>query len=217
VLDAETYRAALAAVRRETGERVVIQASTEAVGRYAPLDQIAFVRELIPEAVSLAVRELVPDPESERPAAELYAWLEREGIGVQHILYSADDVRRFSDLRRRGVVPGERAHALFVLGRYAALQESQPRDLLPFLEEWPAESPWSLCAFGAAEASCIALAIALGGHARAGFENNLLLPGGGRASSNADLIANAAALARRCGRSIATPAQARAVYGTAAG
>jgi hypothetical protein len=35
--------------------------TTEAGGRYHPAGQMALVRELVPEAVSLALGELVPD------------------------------------------------------------------------------------------------------------------------------------------------------------
>ena len=42
------------------------------------------------------------------------------------------------------------------------------------LHEWP----WSLCAFGATELRCMGAAIALGGHVRVGFENNLFNPDG---------------------------------------
>ena len=38
-LDAELYRAAIDAVRQRLGERMVIQVTTEAVGRYGPAEQ----------------------------------------------------------------------------------------------------------------------------------------------------------------------------------
>ncbi|HSK39616.1 MAG TPA: 3-keto-5-aminohexanoate cleavage protein, partial [Arenibaculum sp.] len=61
VLDAGLYRDAFAAIRAEVGDRLVLQATTEAVGRYAPAEQMALVEDLRPEAVSMAVRELIPD------------------------------------------------------------------------------------------------------------------------------------------------------------
>ena len=44
-LDPDAYRSAIAAIRRETGDRLVIQATSEAVGIYAPDQQMAMVRE----------------------------------------------------------------------------------------------------------------------------------------------------------------------------
>jgi 3-keto-5-aminohexanoate cleavage enzyme len=55
----------------------------------------------------------------------------------------------------------------------------------------PRFSFWSVCAFGRREAACVTAAALFGGHARVGFENNLMLPTGEQASSNADLVAAA--------------------------
>jgi 3-keto-5-aminohexanoate cleavage enzyme len=49
-----------------------------------------------------------------------------------------------------------------------------------------------VCAFGRRETACVTAAAALGGHARVGFENNLSLPAGARAASNAELVGAAA-------------------------
>ena len=106
-LDVEAYEAASAAVRDAIGDKLILQATSEAVGMYQPAEQMAMVRGLRPEAVSMAIRELVPDDASERDAAEFFAWLGRENISPQYILYSEDEVRRFMDLRRRSVIPGE--------------------------------------------------------------------------------------------------------------
>lgn len=212
-LDVERYRAAAAAVRDGAGDRLVIQATTEAVGIYSAHEQMAMVRALRPEAVSLAIRELAVD---DAEAADFFAWVDRAGIAPQYILYDTADRDRLVALQARGIVPQAAPNALFVLGRYTAGQQSDPRALLPFLAGWPADWPWSLCAFGAAEAACVAAAAALGGHARVGFENNMTLPDGRVASGNEALVANLAAVAARIGRPLATAAQARSTYGAAA-
>ena len=209
-LDVGIYRAAIAAVRREVGMRMVIQVTTEAAGRSGPAEQMALVQELRPEAASLALAELIPDAEAEAPAAEFLAWCRSSGIAVQYILYDAEDVRRFSALGRRGVISEERPFVLFVLGRYAAERASEPRDLLPFLAAHEgAKGPWALCAFGPRETACAVAAAALGGHARVGFENNLRLPDGALAPDNAALVAATAAGARVIGRPLADADTAR--------
>jgi 3-keto-5-aminohexanoate cleavage enzyme len=210
-LDAGRYRAAIAAIREAVGERVVVQITTEAVGRYAPGEQIEMVRELRPEAVSLALAELIPDPAAEAAAAAFLDWLRRERIAPQYILYSPQEVARFHDLRRRGVIPQRRPFALFVLGRYAAGTAAQPQEVLPFLEAHEdAGCPWSLCAFGPREGACVLTAAGLGGHVRVGFENNLWLADGRLAASNAELVEQVAAGARLVGRETADIATARA-------
>ncbi len=210
-LDVEAYRAAIAALRREVGDGLVIQATSEAVGRYSAAEQMAMVRELRPEAVSLAVRELVPDAAAEPEAAAFFAWLAAERILPQFIVYSDEDLRRFDGLVARGVVPEGPCSLLFVLGRYTKGQVSTPEDLLPFLAANPQRHGWAVCAFGRREAACALAAAALGGHARVGFENNLYLPDGALAPGNAALIAAVADGARGIGRPLADADAARAI------
>ena len=210
-LDVEAYRAAISALNAAVGRRLIVQVTSEAVGLYSPAQQMAMVRALKPEAVSLAVREIVPDAAAEGAAADFLAWLSGAGILPQYILFSDEDVRRFDDLVGRGVIPGERHCVLFVLGRYTKNQESMPADLLPFLAANTAGNLWSLCAFGRREAACAVAAAALGGHARVGFENNLYLPDGRLAPDNAALIAGVAESARAMGRELADADQARAL------
>ncbi|NIA70196.1 3-keto-5-aminohexanoate cleavage protein [Pelagibius litoralis] len=213
-LDAGAYREAIAAVRARVGDAMVIQVTSEAVGIYNAQQQMAMVRDLVPEAVSLAIREIVPDAESEPEARRFLGWLSEAGILPQYILYDAADVTRLAALMAAGVVPEEAAFLLFVLGRYSAGQRSQPTDLLPFLSARTVVPvltglPWAVCAFGPQETACAAAAAALGGHARVGFENNLFLPSGAQAGDNAELVAAAAAAARTIGRPLADAATAR--------
>lgn len=210
-LDADAYKAAIAAIRREVGQRIVIQVTSEAVGIYRPDEQMAMVRAVKPEAVSLAVREIVPDAAGEKTAADFLAWVAKENICPQYILYSDADVRRFADLRARGIVPGVRPFVLYVLGRYTKGQVSAPTDLLPFLAaQDDASVPWGMCAFGARENACAVASAALGGHVRVGFENNRLLPDGATAPTNAASVALVVAAARAMGRPTADADGARA-------
>ena len=209
LLDAEAYREATAAIRQEAGIDIVVQITTEAVGRYTPAQQMAVVRDTAPEAVSLALRELCPDAAAESEAAAFFAWLQGRGVLAQYILYDAEELARFDDLVRREVIPGGPHFLLFVLGRYTPDQTSQPRDLLPFVAANTAGHPWMVCAFGAREAACAVTAAALGGHARVGFENNLFLPAGIQAADNAALVAAAARGIAAIGRPLAAAAAAR--------
>lgn len=211
-LDAGHYRAAIEAVRAAVGEAMAIQVTTEAVGRYGPEEQMALVRSLRPQAVSLGLRELVPDEAKPAEAAAFFAWLKRERIAPQFILYSADEVALFGRLRGCGVIPQERPFVLFVLGRYLAPEERvQPGGLLPFLAAHEPGLPWALCAFGVAETACLLAALALGGHPRVGFENSLWHGDGALASSNAERVARIADGARLMGRRLADIKATRAL------
>lgn len=212
-LDVDTYRAATAAVRDVVGDDLIIQVTTEAVGIYSIDQQIAMVQQLKPEAVSLAVRELCPRSEDEAKGAAFFAWLNKERVAAQYILYSAADVERFDDLRRRGVIPGDVVSVLYVLGRYSETGASSALELLPMLTAADTDVIWSVCAFGATEASCMLVAAGLGGHARVGFENNMQLINGDRAPSNSDLVRQVADGVGNMGRSIASTVVARSLLG----
>lgn len=192
LLDAEAYRRAMAAIRAEIGERMVIQITSEALGIYGPEAQMAIVREVRPQAVSLALREVLPEGADEAAFGAFLAWMKRERIAPQFILYDPAEVDRLDALRRRGVVPFEEPPVLYVLGRYTPGQTSHPADLLPFLApERPRFTRFMTCAFGRHEAACTVMSGMLGGGLRVGFENNLFLPSGEIAPSNASLVAAA--------------------------
>jgi len=190
-LEVPDYVAGIAAVRRAVGNALVLQVTTEAVGIYTPEQQIATVHALRPEAISVALREVLPDA-AHAPAAEaFFEWLWQEHIVTQYILYDAEDVAHYWRLRAKGAIRPGRHWVLFVLGRYSKGQLSAPSDLLPFLSAWQAggehagATPWAMCAFGPREAECALAAVLQGGHARIGFENNLYLPDGSVSPGNA--------------------------------
>jgi uncharacterized protein (DUF849 family) len=192
-LDANRYIAATAAVREKVGPDLIVQITTEAVGMFRPDEQIAVVRAVKPEAVSIAVKELIPDASAEAAAADLYKWAYDLRIAVQHIIYTAEEFDRLLDLMTRGIVPGRRHSLIFPLGRYAVAQESDPAELIPFLAKAREHGgsdrfTWFVCAFGASETASLVATAALGGHCRIGFENSFINSDGSTASCNAERI-----------------------------
>ena len=210
-LDVGRYREMLAEVKSAVGEDMLLQVTTEAVGMYSAQQQMEMIRSLVPEAVSIAVREIAPVDADLNALKSFFAFMREANIAPQLILYAPEDVARFNQLVEIGVLPGEKFPVLFVLGRYTAGQVSQPSDLLPFIGTSPYVSEWMLCAFGAYENACILTGAGLGGHARIGFENNHLRVDGSPASNNAELIAQAHDGSILMGRKIATGEQARKI------
>lgn len=204
-LDGGLYAEALAALEDLD---MVIQITTEAVGRYAPEAQAECLVRLTPAQASVSVREIARDA---AVAARLYRDADAAGTEIQHILYDDADLQQLKAWQAAGVVPSSRLNLLFVLGRYQPAEPARAQDLPDRLRGMPADSLWSVCAFGQSEAACAAMAFALGGHVRVGFENNLHLPDGRLAPDNAALVTNAAALARTIGVRPATPAETRAI------
>lgn len=199
-LSPDHYRPAIDAVRRAVGDGMIIQITTEAVGRYSPAEQMATVRAVLPEAASFALRELIPDAQSEPAARLFFSWVADVCILPQFILYTPDEARRLLDLIDRGIVPFRRPPTLFVLGRYGDGPASHPAMILPFLDAWGSDGHWSVCAFGPSEIAVAAAALALGGHARVGFENSLERLDGSPLKDNAEQVGRVALIAQGLGR-----------------
>ncbi|KZB61011.1 class III aminotransferase [Thalassospira lucentensis] len=210
-IDVGRYREMLTEVRASVGDDMLLQVTSEAVGMYSAQDQMAMIRGLVPEAVSIAVREIAPENADLNELRDFFAFMREANILPQFILYAPEDVTRFNQLVHDGVIPGEKLPVLYVLGRYTTGQVSDPKDLLPYLGTSPFVSEWMLCAFGAHENACALTAAGLGGHARIGFENNHLLVDRSRAVDNAALIVQAREGAHLMGRSVATGDQARKI------
>ncbi|WP_240230566.1 3-keto-5-aminohexanoate cleavage protein [Devosia lacusdianchii] len=191
LLDATRYRQVIDLVA-EQAPGMLVQVSTEAVGRYTPEAQMQMVRDLRPAAISAALRELAPAGSDEPAAARFYQWCAAADIAVQHILYDAADLERLVGLVASGAVDGASLSLLYVLGRYSVDQSSAPSDLESFLDAAGGLShapDWMVCAFGQGETACLAAALRAGGKARVGFENNLLHADGSVAPSNQARVA----------------------------
>lgn len=211
-LDPDAYRRAIEAVRERVGHRLLLQITSEAGGIYSPGQQWESLRDLQPDSVSLALRELAPDGAHESAARDGIRDLTGRGVVPQFILYEPSELGRYRELQARAVIPEMDFPLLFVLGRYTTGQRSQPADLLPWLAEFHGREPWMVCAFGRQENACVLAAATFGGHIRVGFENNLLLKDGAIAAANADLVAQARAGADAIGRPVADAETARAVF-----
>jgi uncharacterized protein (DUF849 family) len=208
-LDVDRYRASIEAVRQAVGNRLVVQVTTESAGAYDAEQQMNMVRELRPEAVSLALNELCP-PGGEAEAGRFFGWLQREGIWPQYILYSTAELKRFDALRSRGIFSEDHPFCLLVLGSYVRKVDGDVADLEMLLGEIDCgQFPWAVCCFGRGEQGVMLAALGQGGHVRLGFENNLWLPDGRLAVDNAELVCRFVAAAAGDERGLATADQVR--------
>ena len=189
VLDARLYRELLAELSRRVPE-MLIQITSEAVGIYTPAEQVACIQAVVPEMVSMCLREISSNFEQPEYAHQFFEWCDKNAVHVQHIVFSAEEFQHFLDYREQGVIPAGHRCVLFVLGRYNVNFQSEPADLDPFLQHDLAGLDWFTCAFGSQEQQCVMAAINSGGHARIGFENNLYLPDGEIAASTAALVSS---------------------------
>lgn len=219
-LDAGIYKEAIAATRDMVGDSMIIQCTTESVGMYGIEQQLQMVYDVEPESFSIATNVLKEQPDYENKFRELLEWALSKKIIPQYIVYSPDEFLHFADLRKRGIIPGDKIFILFVLGKKTT-DTSNPRsfavpdDIKPYLELFGEEllplkgTNWALCAFGGNEDACVRKAVECGGHPRIGFENNHMLINGNVAMNNAALVYQFKHSVKEVGRRIATADEAR--------
>lgn len=103
-------------------------------------------------------------------------------------------------------------HFDFVLGVPGAMAPTA-RNLVHLVDGIPEGCTWSVAGIGRHELSLGTMALAMGGHVRVGFEDNLYYEKGAPAKSNAQLVERIARLGRELGRPPATPTEARQILG----
>ena len=100
----------------------------------------------------------------------------------------------------------------FILGVVGGIS-AHPTNLPHMAARAPQGSTWEVIGISTEQWGLISQAAELGGNVRTGLEDNFTLPDGTRTRGNGDLIGAAAALVEAQGRTVATPAQARAMLG----
>ncbi|QZY55498.1 3-keto-5-aminohexanoate cleavage protein [Crassaminicella profunda] len=101
-------------------------------------------------------------------------------------------------------------HFDFVLG---VQMTATARDLAFMVDSIPAGSTWTVAGIGRSQFQMAAIAIAMGGHVRVGFEDNVYIKKGVPADSNGQFVEKVVRIAKEVGREIATPAEAREILG----
>jgi len=200
ILDVGLYRELIAEMARQVPD-MMVQITTEAVGRYSAPQQRQLVRDVMPQAVSIGMKEMLSDGD-ENAARELYHFAAESGIAVQHIVYSAEELAELGEHVESGIIPGDSLMLMLVLGRYTRDQQSDPAALEPFLATFDKSgltADWAVCAFGRNETACLKAAFEAGGNARVGFENSLWNSDGSTARDNAERVAEIASICGRTG------------------
>ncbi|PHR62848.1 MAG: class III aminotransferase [Robiginitomaculum sp.] len=212
-LDVEQYRSAISAIRASVGDQLLIQVTSEAVGKYTRFEQMQMVRDLKPEAVSLALREICPSEKELPEAAEFISWMQEERVFPQYILYDQSDIGRFTSLLARGVIETQFPFVLLVIGRKQSSQIDSNLERAKMLDaalELPC--PWAICGFGLHEKQCVSFATENAGHIRVGFENNILRNDQDLLQNNAEMIGYCAEIAKTASRPVASIDDVRSMF-----
>jgi 3-keto-5-aminohexanoate cleavage enzyme len=211
-MDPERFRAARAAIEEATD--LVVQFTTGGAvtdpeeARLAPLD-------LRPEMATLTTGTVnfgdgvFPNPVP--LVTRLYRRMLELGVLPEYEVFDAGMIATATRLGDE-LGAGHHPHFDFVLGVPGALPAWD--DALPFLlAHLPDGATWSATGIGRAHLAVAEQTIALGGHVRTGFEDVLYFAKGELAASNAQLVERVTGTARRMGRQVATPAEARSMLG----
>lgn len=214
-MDPGVFREALEGIRAATG--MLVQFTTGgAVGdpdqqRIAPL-------ELRPDMASLTCGSVnFGDEVFANPMPlmrQLYQRMQELGVIPELELFDAGHVANARALV--GDQPAHHVHCDLVLGVPGGLPGT-PADVIDMVRRLPPSWSWSATGIGRAHLPVTATALAMGGHVRTGFEDNLHYGPGRLADDNAELVARVARLAGELGRSLATAEQARELLGITAG
>lgn len=211
-LDPDRYRASIKAITERVGDKLIIQATSEAVGIYSRHQQIAMVKELRPEAVSLALREICPSDDELGDTSAFIAWMSKEHIFPQYILYDEQDYARFEIYRKQGVFMSDAPFTLFVLGRHPKAEDTvhNAQRLKEITKH--VGSPWAMCGFGTNEKDCVDHAAVNNGHIRVGFENNIHRFDNELLTDNAEMIRYCADAADNIKRPVASVADVKTIF-----
>jgi 3-keto-5-aminohexanoate cleavage enzyme len=177
----------------------------------------------------LPVRELIPPPEMAsltmgtvnfgddvfwNPPSLIKTFLaefKKKGIKPELEIFEAGHLANALRLIKAGDLEGSQ-HFDFVLGVPGAMAGTA-KNLMHLVESLPAGHTWTVAGIGSAELSLGTIAIALGGHVRVGFEDNVFYRKGELARSNAQLVERIARIGKELNRTVATPAEARDILG----
>ena len=207
----QDYEPAISAVRKRCGDDLIIQCTTESARRYDWASQFDAIQGMHHDFLSIAIREAAgnPDNPSLEKLSKVFEFLCSKDITCQIILYDLRDFELFRHVEK--LFPEGRFTLLFVLGKYRKDHQSEPKDLLPFLEHNIGHIHWMVCAFGSSESDCLVEAAQHSGHVRVGFENNLLNPNGTNFENNAASVSHTINKLKQHNLSLANTDQARVV------
>ena len=201
--DLDVARRTVALIEEATP--ALVQLST-GVGLDVPFEERARLVEARPRMASLnpcsmsfAAGEFRNPPDGVR---RLAARMRELGVKPELEIYDTGHLEVALALRDEGLVP-EPLQFSIVMGIRGGMPAT-PAALVQLVERLPAGAVWQAIAIGRWNLPMTAIGLAMGGNARTGMEDTLLLRRGVPAASNAELVERLVAVARSLEREPAT-------------
>lgn len=135
--------------------------------------------------------------------------MQQIGVRPEFEIFDAGMINNAMQLVRGGWVTGH-LHFDLVLGVPGGLPATA-RNLSFLVDSLPPVATWTVAGIGRFQLPMALMAVAMGGHVRVGFEDNIYYSKGILATSNAQLVERIARIAQEAGRELATPAEARQI------
>jgi len=211
-LSPQHYLPAISAVKDAIGDEMLIQVTSEAADTYNAEQQMSQMSELLPDFISIGLREFITDELSIEPFRLFIEKLSQNNTLIQYILYDENDYQCYLNLIDSNTIPNANHSLLFVLGRYTAKPPTidivnQYQDILQ------TNRNWMVCTFGKNGQQILKQAAHLNCNIRVGFENGFHLPNGKVAQTNAELVYETCITLKETGRPLATIEQTKEMLG----
>lgn len=208
----ERFRECIEAIYKECPDVIIIPSTGGAVGMTA--DERLQPTELFPEMATLDCGTCnFGDDVFENTMPMMRDFGKRmleNNIKPEYECFEMGHLDTILTMARKGQVPTAPMQFNFVLG-VPGCTPATVQNLCWLVNAIPAGSTWTATGIGRHEFTLAAAAIAMGGHVRVGFEDNLYLEKGVLAKSNGELVAKVVRLAKELGREVATSAEAREI------
>ena len=217
----ETFAEILSEVRARSD--VIVNFSTGAIG-IPPEQRIAHIRDLRPEIGALNMgsmnyaiysakkKAFYHDHVFANPFKDIQFFLEAmnsAGVRPELECFDTGHIANTAPLIDMGVLKPPYQFSL-IMGVLGGIPGTT-RHLTNQVDTLPPESHWQVIGIGLNQWALVAAAIAMGGNARVGLEDNLYVEEGKMAKSNGELVQKAARLVHDLGRNVATVDEARKI------
>ena len=151
------------------------------------------------------------------PVEELIAYAkaaEEHNVKLEVECFQTGAFWHLEFVRRHGYLKEKTYTTLFIGWPGGTWTPPTERALQFMVDNLPANCIWNVSVMNPEKQwPILALAVALGGHVRVGYEDNPYIAPGEFAKNNAILVERMVGIARGLGREIATPAEARQILG----
>lgn len=208
----ERYKEVMDAILKELPDVILIPSTGGAVGMSA--EERLQPTELMPEMATLDCGTVnFGDEVFENTIPMMRAFGKRmmeNNIKPEYECFDMGHLETIVHMVNKGQAPGHPMQFNFVLG-VAGASSASINNLVWLVNAIPAGSTWTATGIGRHEFPLAAHAIAMGGHVRVGFEDNLYIEKGVLAKSNGELVEKVVRIAKELGREIASPAEAREI------